>query len=122
MRRFFLWARLVVCAVSCLVLFRILLGDRRLDILQRQLHLLAIKPFGPPAELRTLKLLQQMAKPIVLLRHAPAFFNRRVALARQLAHQRPQGIEIIRESIDRHASILESDSRCCDDPTRNLIQ
>src|SRR3954447_3460071 len=50
-----------------LVLLRILLGDRRLDILQRQLHLLVIKPFGPPPKLRALKLPQEVVKPIVLL-------------------------------------------------------
>jgi hypothetical protein len=41
-------------------------------------------------------------KPIVLLPHAPAFLNRRVALARQRDHQRPQGVEIIGKGIDRH--------------------
>jgi hypothetical protein len=54
-----------------IVLLRVLLGDRRLDILQRQLHLLVIKPFGPPAKLRALELPQKMVKPIVLLPHAP---------------------------------------------------
>ena len=85
-----------------LVLLRILLGNRCLDILQRQLHLLAVKLFGPPAKLRALELPQQVVKPIVLLPHAPAFLNRRIALARQRAHQRPQGLEIIRKGIDRH--------------------
>jgi hypothetical protein len=85
-----------------LVLFRVLLGDRRLDILQCQLHLAGVKPFGPPAKLRALELPQQVAKPIVLLRHAPAFLNGRVALARQGDHQRPQGVEIIGRGIDRH--------------------
>jgi hypothetical protein len=81
---------------------RVLLGERCLDILQRQLHLLAIKLFGPPAKLRALELPQEMVKPIVLLPHAPAFLNRRVALARQRTHQRPQGVEIIGKVIDRH--------------------
>jgi hypothetical protein len=44
-------------------------------------------------------------KPVVLLPHAPAFLNRRIALARQRAHQRPQGVEIIRKGIDRHDNI-----------------
>jgi len=81
---------------------RILRGDRRLEILQRQLHLLAIKPFGSPAKLRALELPQEVVKLIVLLPYAPAFLNRRVALARQRAHQRPQGVEIIRKGIDWH--------------------
>ena len=88
-----------------LVLFRILLGDRRLDILQHQLHLIGIKPFGPPAKLRTLKLSQKVVKPIVLFRHASALLNGRVALARQRAHQRPQGVEIIGKGIDQHDDI-----------------
>jgi len=46
------------------------------------LHLIAIKPFGPLAELRTLELLQQMAKLVVLLRQPSAFRNRRVTLVR----------------------------------------
>jgi hypothetical protein len=46
------------------------------------LHLIAIKPFGPLAELRTLELLQQMAKLVVLLRQPSAFRNGRIALAR----------------------------------------
>jgi hypothetical protein len=61
---------------------RVLLGERCLDILQRQLHLLAIELFGPPAKLRALELPQQVMKPVVLLPYAPAFLNRRVALAR----------------------------------------
>ena len=44
-----------------------------------------------------------MAKLIVLLRQPAALRNGRVTLARQLAHQRPQGIKIIRKSVDRHA-------------------
>jgi hypothetical protein len=74
------------------------------------LQLLRVKTFGLAAELRTPKLLQQMAKPIVLLRHAPAFFQRGIAFARQLSHQLSQGIEIVRGGIDRHDDI-ESDSR-----------
>jgi hypothetical protein len=54
----------------------------RSRILQRQLHLVAIKPFGPLAELRTLELLQQMAKLVVLLGQPSAFRNGRIALAR----------------------------------------
>jgi hypothetical protein len=41
---------------------------------------------------------------------APAFFKRRIALARKLSHQLSQGIEIVGGSIDRHDDI-ESDSR-----------
>jgi hypothetical protein len=74
------------------------------------LQLLGVKAFGLATELRTPKLLQQMVKPIVLLRHAPAFFKRRIALARQLSHQLSQGLEIVGGSIDRHDDI-ESDSR-----------
>jgi len=74
------------------------------------LQLLGVKAFGLAAELRTPQLLQQMAKPIVLLHHAPAFIKRRIALARQLSHQIAQGIEIVGGSIDRHDDI-ESDSR-----------
>jgi len=64
------------------VFFRVLLGERRLDIFQRQLYLLWIKPFGPPAKLRALELPQEVVKPIVLLPHTPAFLHRRVTLAR----------------------------------------
>jgi hypothetical protein len=74
--------RLVDCALLVLFLFGVPFGERGLDILQRQLHLVAIKPFGPLAELRTLELLQQMAKLVVLLRQPSAFRNRRIALAR----------------------------------------
>jgi hypothetical protein len=88
-----------------LVLFRILFGYRRFYILQHQLHLIGIKPFGPPAKLRALELSQKVVKPIVLFRHAPALLNGRVALARQRAHQRPQGVEIIRKGINRHDDI-----------------
>jgi hypothetical protein len=45
-------------------------------------RMIAIKPFGPLAELRTLQLLQQMAKLVVLLRQPSAFRNGRIALAR----------------------------------------
>jgi hypothetical protein len=81
---------------------RVLLGDRRLDILQRQLHLFVIKPFGLLAKLRALELPQEVVKPTILLPHAPAFLNRHVALARQGTHQRSQGIEIFGKGIDRH--------------------
>jgi hypothetical protein len=93
-----------------LVLLRVLLGDRRLDIFQHQLHLIGIKPFGPPAKLRALELPQEVVKPIILIRHSPAFLNGRVALARQGAHQRPQGVELIGKCVGRHAD-TESDSR-----------
>ena len=55
--------------------------------------------------LRALELTQQVMKPVVLLPCAPAFLNRRVALARQRAHQCTQGVEIIRKRIDRHDDI-----------------
>jgi hypothetical protein len=102
-RRFFFWASAEGAALSCSASSR---GHRRLEILDRQLQLLGVKPFGLAAELRTPK----MAKPIVLLHHAPAFFKRRIALARKLSHQLSQGIAIVGASIDRHDDI-ESDSR-----------
>ena len=74
--------RLVGCALLVLFLFGIPFGERGLDILQRQLHLVAIKPLGPLSELRTLELLQEMAKLIVLLRKPAALRNRRITLAR----------------------------------------
>jgi hypothetical protein len=86
------------------------IGERGLDVFQRQLHLIAIKPFGPLAELGALELLQQMAQLVVLVRQPTALRHGDVALARQLAHQRPQGIDVVRKSIDRHATI-ESDSQ-----------
>jgi hypothetical protein len=43
-----------------------------------------------------------MAELIVLLRQPSALRNGDVTLARQLAHQRPQGIEIVWKSVDRH--------------------
>ena len=55
-----------------------------LDIFQRQLHLITIKSLGPLSELRTLELLQQMTKLIVLLGQPAAFRNGRVTLARSL--------------------------------------
>src|ERR1039458_9837591 len=64
--------RLVGCIVLVFSLFRFSGRERGLDIFQRQLHLIAIKPFGPLAELRTLELLQQMAKLVVLLREPAA--------------------------------------------------
>ncbi len=91
-----------VSVVSFMSSCAILLGDRCLDILQRQLHLLAIKPFGPPAKLRALELLQQVVKLIVLLPSRAGILNRRVALARQRAHQCPQGVRDHRKGIDRH--------------------
>jgi hypothetical protein len=51
-----------------------------------------------------------MAKPIALLRHPPAFFKCRIALARQLSHQLSQGPEIVGGSINRHDD-RELDSR-----------
>jgi hypothetical protein len=86
-----------------LVLFRVLLSERYLDVLQRQLHLLGIKPFGPPAKLRALELPQKEVKPIVLLCHASAFLNGGVTLARQAVHQRPQGVKIVGKCVGRHA-------------------
>jgi hypothetical protein len=75
--------RLVGCVVWLLLfLFGVPVGERCLDIFQRQLHLIAIKPFGPLSKLRTLELLQQVAKLIVLLRKPLAFCNGRIALAR----------------------------------------
>ena len=94
LRSFFYWRRLV--------LFGILCSHRRLEILDRQLQLLRVKTFGLAAELGTPKLLQQMAKPIVLLHHALAFCKRRIALAGELSRQFSQAIEIVRGSIDRH--------------------
>jgi hypothetical protein len=41
-----------------LFLLRLSVGECGLDIFQRQLHLIAIKSFGPLSELRTLELLQ----------------------------------------------------------------
>jgi hypothetical protein len=87
-----------------LVLFRVLLSERYLDVLQRQLHLLGIKPFGPPAKLRALELPQKEVKPIVLLCHASAFLNGGVTLARQAVHQRPQGVKIVGKCVGRHAN------------------
>ena len=95
--------RLVGRVVLLLFLFDVAAGERGLDILERQLHLIAIEPLRPLAKLGTLELLQQMAELIVLLRQPTALRNGDVALACQLAHQRPQGIEIIRQSVDRHA-------------------
>ena len=74
--------RLVGCAVLLLFLFRVSVGECGLDIFQRQLHLIAIKPLGPLTKLRTLELLQQMSKLIVLLRQSAALRNGRVTLAR----------------------------------------
>jgi hypothetical protein len=74
--------RLVGCAALVLFLFWVSCGERGLDIFQRQLHLIAIKSFGPLSELRTLELLQQMAKLIVLLRQPAALRNGRITLAR----------------------------------------
>jgi len=84
-------------------LFRISVGKRGLDVFQCQLHLIAIKLFGPLTKLSTLELLQQMAKLIILLDQSPALRNGRVTLARQLAHQSPQGIKIVWRSVDRYA-------------------
>lgn len=78
--------RCVRCAR--LLLFRLPFGARRLGVLQRQLYLIGIEPFGPSAELSALKLLQQMPKLIILLAQPPALRNRCVALARQPGHQR----------------------------------
>jgi hypothetical protein len=64
--------------------------------------LIAIKLFGPLTKLSTLELLQQMSKLIILLHQPPALRNGRVTLARQLAYQSPQGIEIVWSSVDRH--------------------
>jgi hypothetical protein len=58
-RRFFFW----VSVDRAVVLFGALGGHRCLKILDRQLQLLGVKAFGLAAELRTPKLLQQMAKP-----------------------------------------------------------
>jgi hypothetical protein len=63
-------------------LFSVAFGERGLDVLQRQLHLIAIKPFGPLSELRTLELLQEMTKLVVLLRKPAALRNRGITLAR----------------------------------------
>jgi hypothetical protein len=105
--------RLVGCAVL-LRFFRVPVGERCLDIFQRQLHLIVVKLFGPPAELCTLKLLQQMAELIVLLRQPPALRNGEVSLAHELAHQRPQGIDIIRKSVDRHDEDKSRFASSCD--------
>src|SRR5260370_8842226 len=58
-----------------LVLFLVLLSERYLDVLQRQLHLLGIKPFGPPPKLRAFDLPQTEVNPIVLLCHPSASPN-----------------------------------------------
>jgi len=83
-------------------LFRISVGKCGLDIFQCQLHLIAIKLLGPLTKLSTLELLQQMSKLIILIGQSPALRNGRVTLARQLAHQSPQGIKIVWKSVDRH--------------------
>ena len=59
-------------------------------------------PESPCSGLRALELPQEVVKPIILLPHTPAFLNRRIALARQGTHQRPQGVEIIGKAIDQH--------------------
>src|SRR5258705_10746385 len=92
LRSFFYWRRLV--------LFGILCSHRRLEFLARQLQLLRVKTFGLSAELSTPKLLQQMAKPIVLLHHAHAFCKRRIALAEELSRPLPQAIEVTGGSIN----------------------
>jgi len=81
----------------------VLRGKRGLDILQRQLHLVAIKLLGSPAELCALKLLQQVAEWIVLFGDAPTFRNGGITLAREPAHQRAQNIDLIRSWVNRHA-------------------
>jgi hypothetical protein len=69
------------------------------------LHLIAIKPLRPLAKLRTLELLQQMAELIVGSFAPPADGSpqwRRRARS-SAGSQRPECIETIRQSIDRHA-------------------
>ena len=104
--RFFFGASSIGAVLSCSAAS----AATRLEILNCQLQLLRIKTFGLAAELGTTELLQQMAKPIVLLHHPLAFCKCRIALAGELSHQSSQAIEIIGESIDRHHRI-ESDSR-----------
>jgi hypothetical protein len=71
-------------------------GKRRLGIFQTQLHLVAIKLLGPPAELCTLELLEQVAKLIVL-------GERGIALAGEPDYQRTQSIKLVGCSVSRHA-------------------
>jgi hypothetical protein len=91
---------------------RILFGNRGLDILQRELHLVAIEPLRPRPELCTLQLLQEMTKLVVLFRQPAALLDQCIALTREPAHQSPQTIEIIRKRIDRHER-SQADSRSC---------
>lgn len=74
--------RWFVVGAVLLRLFRIPVGKCGLDVFQCQLHLIAIKLFGPLTKLSTLKLLQQMSKLIILLYQSPALRNGRVTLAR----------------------------------------
>src|SRR5712691_2994527 len=91
---------------------RILFGNRGLDILQRELHRVAIEPLRPRPELCTLQLLQEMTKLVVLFRQPAALLDQCIALTREPAHQGPQTIEIIRKRIDRHER-SQADSRSC---------
>jgi hypothetical protein len=74
--------RWFVGVVVLLRLFRISVGKCGLYIFQCQLHLIAIKLFGPLTKMSTLELLQQMSKLIILLDQSPALCNGRVTLAR----------------------------------------
>jgi hypothetical protein len=89
---------------------RILFGNRGLDIFERELHLVAIEPLRPLPELRTLQLLQEMTKLVVLFRQPAALLDQCIALTREPAHHSPQAIEIIGKRIDRHDG-NEADSR-----------
>ena len=79
--------------------------ERRLDVLECQLHLLGVEPLGPAAELRAPELCQQVTKLIVLVGEPAVLRQRRVAVARQPMHQRQHGVEIVGERISRHDGI-----------------
>ncbi len=67
-------------------------GDRGLDVLEAELHLLVGQAFGSASELQPSELEQEMAKPIVLR-------LQRVALGAQSVTLRRQGIALRRQHI-----------------------
>ena len=93
---------------------RLGLGDRLLEILQRQTELIEIKPGQPLAlGVEALRLAQQLTQAIIELDQLITLGERRIALSDRGQRERPQRINIIGKRISRsvHAPSTSHDGR-----------
>ena len=106
-----------------LLLDRLGLGDRLLEVFQRQIELIGMK-LGQPLALRfeALRLAQQMTQAVVEFDQPVALGKRRIALGDGVQRQRPQRINIVgEESADRSTRQAQHMTGDLPEPNLRLI-